>query len=248
MKRLLTIALAQALVSCAVFALDDIPLPRGGDFYGVGGNTAHRAPSLVSDGNLTVGGSATITGSVNVIGGVYGVGTGLASNGVCTASHITPCVQKTVLTFAAITHTFTDGSDEGESQLLYTFPEGRVYILGAAIDAAVTNNAGYEASANDIWYGAIGTAAAGDDGDLTSTEADIIAKTTFDTASGEDGHHEWEADMTAGADTVFDGTATAVSLYFNAAAADTSIKTGNATAGIQAGGTLTIYWVLLGDD
>lgn len=247
MKRLLTTSVL-ALVSCATFALDDIPLPRGGDFYGVGGNTPHRAPSLVSDGNLTVGGSATITGTVHAIGGVYGVGTGLASNGVCTAAHVAPCVQKTVLTFAAIPVTFTDGSDEGESQLLYTFPKGRVYILGAAINAAVTNNAGYEASANDIWYGAIGTAAAGDDADLTSTEADIIAKTTFDTASGEDGHHEWQADMTAGADTVFDGTATAVSLYFNAAAANTSIKTGNATAGIQAGGTLTVYWILLGDD
>jgi hypothetical protein len=246
MKRFITALLTLSV--CSVMAIDDIPLPRGGDFYGVGGSAAHRAPSLVSEGNLTVGGSGAITGALNVIGGVYGVGTGLASNGVCTAAHVAPCVQKTVLTFAAITHTFTDGSDEGESQLLYTFPEGRVYILGAAIDCAVTNSAGYEASENDIWYGAIGSAAAADDGDLTSTEADIIAKTTFDTVGGTVGHHDWEGDMTCGADTVFDGTATAVSLYFNAAAANTSIKTGNATAGIQAGGTLTVYWVLLGDD
>ena len=234
-----------ALLTLSVFsamALDDIPLPLGGDFYGVGGRDSQTVASLVVTNNVTVG--STILAS----GGVYGVGTGLASNGVCTAAHVAPCVQKTVLTFAAITHTFTDGSDAGESQLLYTFPEGRVYILGAAIDCAVTNSAGYEASENDIWYGAIGSAAAADDGDLTSTEADIIAKTTFDTASGADGHHEWEGDMTCGADTVFDGTATAVSLYFNAAAANTSIKTGNATAGIQAGGTLTVYWVLLGDD
>lgn len=240
MKRFITAILAVSV--CSAFALEDIPLPQGGDFYGVGGRDSQTVASLVVTNTVTVG--STIQAS----GGVYGVGVGLASNGVCTAAHVTPCVQKTVLTFAAITHTFTDGSDEGESQLLYTFPKGRIYILGAAIDAAVTNNAGYETSPDDIWYGAIGTAAAGDDGDLTSTEADIIAKTTFDTAGGADGHHDWKGDMTCGADTVFDGTATAVSLHFNAAAANTSIKTGNATAGIQAGGTLTIFWVLLGDD
>lgn len=234
MKRLLTIALALAALS--VCALDDIPLPLGGDFYGVGGHGTQTVPFLVA------------TGTVRAVGGVYGVGVGSATAAAATATEVTPCVQKTVLTFAAFTKTFTDGSDEGESQLLYTFPKGRIYILGAAINAAVTNNAGYEASANDIWYGAIGTAAAGDDGDLTSTEADIIAKTTFDTESSTVCHHEWEADMVGGADSVFDGTSTAVSLYFNAAAANTSITTNSATCGMQAGGTLAVYWILLGDD
>ena len=234
MKRIITVILAMSV--CSAFALEDIPLPHGGDFYGVGGSSAQTVSSLVA------------TGSVRAVGGVYGVGVGSATAAAATATEVTPCVQKTILTFAAFTKTFTDGSDEGESQLLYTFPEGRIYILGAAIDAAVTNDSGYEATANDIWYGAIGTAAAGDDGDLTSTEADIIDKTTFDTADGADGHHEWEADFTAGADTVFDGTATAVKLYFNAAAANTSISTNNATCGMQAGGTLAVYWINLGDD
>ena len=240
MKRFITAILALSV--CSAFALEDIPLPLGGDFYGVGGRDSQTVASLVVTNNVTVG--STILAS----GGIYGVGTGLASNGVCTAAHVAPCVQKTILTFAAFTKTFTDGSDEGESQLLYTFPEGRIYILGAAINAAVTNDAGFEASENDIWYGAIGTAAAGDDGDLTGTEADIIDKTTFDTAGGTDGHHEWEADFTAGADTVFDGTDTPVKLYFNAAAANTSISTNNATCGMQAGGTLAVYWINLGDD
>lgn len=234
-----------ALLTLSVFsalALDDIPLPLGGDFYGVGGRDSQTVASLVVTNNVTVG--STILAS----GGVYGVGVGAATAAACAATEVTPCVQKTVLTFAAFNETFTDGSDEGESQLLYTFPEGLVYILGAAIDCAVTNSAGYEASENDIWYGGIGTAAAGDDGDLTSTEADIIAKTTFDTVGGTVGHHDWEGDMTTGADSVFDGTATAVKLYFNAAAANTSITTNNATCGVQAGGTLTIHWILLGDN
>lgn len=234
MKRLITAILALSV--CSAFALEDIPLPLGGDFYGVGGHGTQTVPFLVA------------TGTVRAVGGVYGVGVGSATAAAATATEVTPCVQKTVLTFAAFTKTFTDGSDEGESQLLYTFPEGRIYILGAAIDAAVTNDSGYEATANDVWFGGIGTAAAGDDATLSGTEQDIIAVTTFDTASGETGHHEWEADMTAGGDTVFDGTTTAVKLYFNAAAADTSISTNNATCGMQAGGTLAVYWINLGDD
>lgn len=236
MKNQTLLAACFTLVGGLCLALDDITPPPGGDFYGIGGGRTQAVTSL------------TAAETVLASGGIYGVGAGSASNGICTATEIAPCVQKTVLTFAAFTKTFTDGSDEGESQLLYTFPEGRIYILGAAINAAVTNDAGFEASANDTWHGAIGTAAAGDDADLTGTEADIIAKTTFDTASGTAGHHEWEADMTAGGDSVFDGTATAVSLYANFAAANGSITTNNATAGIQAGGTLNVYWIHLGDD
>ena len=164
MKRFITAILALSV--CSAFALEDIPLPQGGDFYGVGGSSAQTVSSLVA------------TGSVRAVGGVYGVGVGSATAAAATATEVTPCVQKTILTFAAFTKTFTDGSDEGESQLLYTFPEGRIYILGAAINAAVTNDSGYEATPNDIWYGAIGTAAAGDDGDLTGTEADSLTDYT----------------------------------------------------------------------
>jgi hypothetical protein len=219
-----------AMVTTAGFALDDIPLPLGGDFYGVGGDKVQTVNKILATG------------------GVVDIGNGAATAVACSAVEVVPCVQKTVLTFSAINETFTDGSDEGESQLLYTFPDGRIYILGAAIDAAVTNNTGYEASANDVWLGGIGTAAAGDDATLAGTEQDVIASTTFDTASATVGHFDWEADMTCGADSVFDGTSAAVKLYFNAAAANTSISTNNATCGVQAGGKLTVFWIHLGDD
>lgn len=173
---------------------------------------------------------------------------GAGESAACTSAEDVPRLQKTTLTFNAFTDTLTDGAAAGVSNLLYTFPVGRIYVVSAVINAAVTNDAGFEASPNDVWLGAIGTAAAANDATLTSTEADIIASTTFDTANGTDGHHAWKADMTAGGDSVFDGTSTAVKLYFNAAAADASITTNNATCGMQSGGTLTVYWINLGDD
>lgn len=160
-----------------------------------------------------------------------------------TVAEIVGVVHRSRFTFNN-TMTATDGSAEGESSLLYTFPEGRIYILGVAIDATVVNTA-TEADTNDTFVMAIGTAAAADDATLTSTEADIIASTTFS-----DGAvtltNAWEADFTAGADTVFDGTASAVTLNLNAGIADANITTNDFTVTVTGSGN--VFWINLGDD
>lgn len=154
-------------------------------------------------------------------------------------------VHYDIFNFTNVIETFTDGSDEGESAELMTFPEGRILFLSAAVNSTVTCGGAFEASANDIFYTGIGTVAAADDATLSGTEQDIIAVTTHDTVSGGTVTFEWETDMTAGGDDVFDGTASAVKLFFNAAVADTSIS---ADVSITNIGTLNVIWVFLGDD
>ncbi|MFH1604471.1 MAG: hypothetical protein ABIH03_11255 [Pseudomonadota bacterium] len=170
-----------------------------------------------------------------------------ATLGATTITDVAGAVRRTTITFASVIETLTDGSDEGESQLLMTFPEGRILIIGAAIDADTANGGAemWEASDNDHYFVGIGTAAAEDDATLSGTECDIIAAQDNDTAAGATTTFTWEADMTAGADTVFDGTATAVALYFNTCAADTSL---DATGTITLTGSMTVIWVWLGDD
>jgi len=153
-------------------------------------------------------------------------------------------VNKTTFTFAN-TMTATDGTAEGETEKIYTFPAGRIYILGGAIDATIVNTA-TEADANDVFLVGIGTAAANDDADLSdSNETDVFAGPTL-----EDGAvtltNAWEADFTSGGDTVFDGTSTAATLNLNMGIADASITTGNFSATVTGSGT--VFWINLGDD
>jgi len=151
----------------------------------------------------------------------------------------------TVITFSGISETATDGTDEGESQIIYTFPEGRILIIGAAIDANVVNTDDFEASDNDHYFVGIGSAAAGDDATLTGTEVDIIAANNIDTTAGATLTTSWEADFTAGGDIVLDGTAAAKSLYFNMCVADTQIDDDMT---VTPSGVLTVTWLFLGDD
>jgi len=174
----------------------------------------------------------------------YGVGTAL-TNTVATEYDLP--VHMTTITldtdFVAV-----DAANNGETELIYVFPAGRIYVLGAAIDATVVNNTNCtEATANDVYYVGVGTtAAAGTASDLATTTQDIIAKTTITTDSGAVLSTAWEADMTCGADTVHDGTSTAIDLHLNLAIADTSLSSENMTNTIT--GTLNLYWVNLGDD
>jgi len=153
-------------------------------------------------------------------------------------------VHKSVFTFVltgAHDLDLADG-DHGTGIKVYDLPEGRLLILGATIDASVTTSANYNASPDDIFYLAMGTAVGADDNDLTSTEADIIPKTTLDTVGATALTLDWHAALAASAQ--FDGTTTPVDLYVNAAIADTSNSDANTYA---ITGTGTITWINLGD-
>lgn len=159
-------------------------------------------------------------------------------------------MQTSLITFTNVVETFTDGSDEGESQLLMTFPEGSILIVSVWLDTTIscTTNV-FEDSTDDVFFTAIGTAPAGDDATLAGTEQDIISVATHDTvAAGGDGgtvfSFEWEDRLTAGADSVWDGTSTAVKLYFNTCVADTSISADTSVTNI---GAMRVHWILEGN-
>ena len=205
-------------------------------------------------GPLSVDEAATFDAAVTIEGKLVDQTAGavvVAAQGTV-ANYLGP-VHYDVFTFtntaAIITH--TEGTAEGEGVKLLTFPQGRILILGAAINATVTctTNVSGDSTA-DVFLTSIGTAAAGDEATLTSTEADIIGSTIHDMvgAGGNGGSvftFEWEADMVSGADTVFDGTASAAAIYYNSALVDANTS---ADLSITNTGTFSITWVLLGDD
>ena len=227
------------------------------------GGTLDVTGVLTASSNLDVAVNATVGGTLGVdgnatLGGATSVSnllTDVTANAAEGASGKSTVVSRMAgLREAVITFTMTDAANDldlpdgahGDGACVLTLPEGRIWFAGATIDATVTNSAdGFSDDTNDVYYVAIGTAEAGDDDDLTNTEADIIAKTTIDTDSGSDLSYEWEADMTAGGDSVFDGTASPVKLYANAAIADAS----NSNAvDVCISGTAHVWFVLLGDD
>jgi len=166
-------------------------------------------------------------------------GAGAVAAGKCTATEYGDgVIHQTAL---ALTLTGTNDLDladgnHGTGVKVYTFPAGRILILGATIDASVA----YNNKVTGNFYLACGSAVGADDADLTSTEADIIPRTTID--GSQTSPEDWHAALAASAH--FDGTATAKDLYVNVACPDAS-NTGASTYAIT--GTLTITWINLGD-
>ena len=193
--------------------------------------------------------SEEATGNVlTTRGGTVGFGSSgmTLTTGVSTVTEYVGSVRATTITLVGAPVVLSDTSANGAGTTIATFPEGRIAILGASINATVTNSPGFEASANDVFIVGIGSTSAAEDDSLATTEQDIIAATTIDTVSNTTLTNEWEVDMVGGADTVYDGSATAQALFFNAAAADTSLTATDITVNVT--GYLNVFWIALGDD
>lgn len=106
----------------------------------------------------------------------------------------------------------------------------------------------YNANPNDEYYVSVGsvdgTQAA--DADLTSTEQDIIPKTTLDTVGNTALTLDAHGGMAtlAAANNIFDGTTTAETIFLNVAVPDAN-NTGATTHAVT--GTLKLTYVNLGD-
>lgn len=176
----------------------------------------------------------------------FGCGGGAIVSGKCWAVEGGDSIyHKTVLRFTLTSANdidLADGADHGAGVKVYDFPAGRILILGAVIDGYVTCNDAFNADPNDVFYLACGSATAADDADLTSTEADIIPKTTFDTVGNTVAAFDWHSQLATSAQ--FDGTSSALDLYVNAAVADASTTK---AVTIAVTGTITITWANLGD-
>lgn len=168
----------------------------------------------------------------------YGAGAVVADK--CTAvEYGDGTIHQTVLTLTltgANDLDLADG-DHGIGVKIYDFPEGRILILGAVADIAMATT-GVGAHPNDQYSVALGSVTAADDNDLTATEADIIAKITADGETTAAAHGQLAASAQ------FDGTSSALDLFFNVACANAN-NTGAQT--YAATGTVTITWVNLGD-
>lgn len=172
---------------------------------------------------------------------VTAAGVGSAGTGVSAVENGDGVFHKTTLTCTAVSVTLADGA-HGGGQLLYTFPEGVVKILGTTLDGAVTNTAAFNASTADTFSFALGQVVGADDDDLTSTEASIFAKVTEDTDSG--GTLTRASDGYFATDLAVDGHTAAATVYANFAVAAANNTDAN-DFGLT--GTVTITWVNLGD-
>jgi len=177
--------------------------------------------------------------AISAISGVYApAGSGTGESVVTVGEDALGVVRQTTLTLAisgASDIDLADGADHGAGVKVYTFPAGRILVLGATING-VTTIAGASGGGTTVDL-AVGTVTAGDDTTLTSTEANIIPSTA--TANGAS---TWKAALAASAQ--FDGTSAAVPLFVNAGVAD-AVSASAVTVAIT--GTLTLTWCNLGD-
>lgn len=164
----------------------------------------------------------------------YTLGT-VAGTNVTLKSEKNLRVNKTVIRLSGATITMTDNGTDGSGGLkIYDFPAGEITILAATTSLTYA----YSSATDSAVISSLGTATAGADATLTSTEADVIASTATAIATS--------AGTFNGCSTavgVFNGTATAKDLYLNIATATN--PGGNQT--MTATGDVTVVWLSAGD-
>lgn len=152
--------------------------------------------------------------------------------------------SKITLTLDNVPQAVVNGT-EYQSTKIYTFPEGRILVLGciATLQQKTTSALATTLSSGSTGAIALGSAAASNVS-LTGTMVDLmpsidfISSTTINVAGT-----AVSAPLAASAQ--FNGTTTAIPVYLNTAYATTTDVAGNATQTIS--GTVVICWVNLGD-
>lgn len=202
----------------------------------VNANIVQRRRVLLSDAGDTPSTTSAGVGAVPVA--LAQVGQVVASeygNGV---------MHQTVLTLAALAQAVVNGT-EYQSTKIYSFPEGRILVLGVTASLAPTTTSAISTTLNSGVTGAValGTVAASNVA-LTSTMVDLLPSTAFVTSTVID-----EAAAAVGAalaaSTHFDGHTTHKDVYLNSGFATTTDVDADAT--MTWSGNVTITWLNLGD-
>ena len=125
---------------------------------------------------------------------------------------------------------------------VFDFAEGAVNILGAVADLDVTKSS---AGINDTFDGdfGVGTVTASDNATLATTEQNIIPTTATPQAAA--GATTANGQSTAGL--ILDGTTTAVDVFLNFLIDDADHNVTGTPANLILNGTLTFYFIALGD-
>ena len=134
---------------------------------------------------------------------------------------------------------------EYQGTKIYTFPEGRILVLGVTATLRQKTTSALASTLNASSTGAIalGTAAASNVS-LTSTMVNLLPSTAF-TSSATINVAGTAVSSALAASAQFDGTTTAIPVYLNTAYATTTDVDGDATQTIS--GTVNLIWCFLGD-
>jgi len=204
--------------------------------------------SAAADNDLDLTNHSTTVLSVTsggAVKSVYGVG---AKNGasVTAVEYGAGTIHTTVLTLTDTAVALTDeaGQIAYGGLKVYDLPEGAILLYGAVADLAVTKSS---AGVNADWDGdiSLGTVTAGNDADLTSTEANIVAKTaTPQAAAGVTTGDMVTATAQIG---IVDGTGTAADVFVNILVDDADHDVTSTPCNIILNGTITLTWINLGD-
>lgn len=165
---------------------------------------------------------------------------GTVASGVSVEHHGNSYQKTSVFTFTNFVVTLVKNgtTSGGGGTKFFDAPEGLIMPKGGSSNLTVTN------AGDKSFVASVGTAAAGTDGTLSSTEANLLPSTAATTSSGT-GTCKMKSTVTIPTpSTPLDGTSTAVDFYLNAA------LDADAT-GVEAltfNGTITYEWSLLGDN
>lgn len=212
-----------------------------------------KVASYVKDAIKMVNGDQTITASQTSSAYTLTTLNVGAKNGstVTAVERGSGILHQTVLTLTATPITITD--DAGVAQYggtgkIYDFPEGHIATLGAVCSGSLT--LGTTGTIINTWSGvcSLGSATATTGATLVGTEADIMKSNTVSAATAKVA----TIDAVTGATVLtesgaswFDGTATALDLYFNLAVADDASHTSG--TGTYTG-VITVTWMYFGDN
>lgn len=152
--------------------------------------------------------------------------------------------RQVTLTLDNVAQTVVNGTEYQGTQL-WTFPEGRMLVLGvtATLQQKTTSTLASTLNASSTGAISLGTATASST-TLSGTAADLLPSTAF-TSSATINVAGTAVSAALAASAHFDGTSTAKSMYLNTAYATTTDVDGDATQTIS--GTIVVTYVDLGD-
>jgi hypothetical protein len=170
---------------------------------------------------------------------------GLAAvSGLTAVDNNNGVLHQVVFTLADVAQAVVNGT-EYQGTKLFTFPEGRVNVLGVTASLAQKTTSALAGTLNASSTGAValGTVTASNVS-LTSTMVDLLPSTAF-TSSATINVAGTAATAALASAAQFDGTGTAKDMYLNSAFATTTDVDGNAT--MTWTGTITLTYLFLGD-
>ena len=189
--------------------------------------TGAKRLTTSSIGSSTLGTMSTVPGAVNVVEEQMGL------------------IHRTVITLTNYALAITDNGVNGAqgSVAIYAFPRGLIDFLGSILNLTLTGD-GTNQTATAAVVTALGTVAAAADATLTSTEANL-APSVASTFTASAGVCKSKGVTSAFFDNTTTTNSTNMPAIFNVAIPDAG---SSANGTITVSGTITLWWIHLGDN